>query len=1302
MPGTINNQDFILNFDKIYSEVFSMQNQEASTRIAIILLSVLTITSPLCIDELVGEDRGECTDYTGKICCNTFKYSIETLKSYNHTSDVNIALLGDVTISSIVKVIKFTNLIIWSQNMSALRCNASKNGSGLYFQEVRNLTITNVIIKGCSMLTQSTTSLSNDPNVLLSSLSAVYILKCHTVSLTEVHVSYNHGTGVIMYDTGGDVVIHNSTFEGNQVPLNSHYPGGGGLYVEFTCRLFMTVQENKNCTNEMANSSYLITETFFMDNYVFELNPNQTKFFNYDRGSYQGFGRGGGMCFILNGQTSSNLIRISNCTFSNNRASTWGGGMYISLRNNPYNNTFELYDTHFIENTCINEGGGGLKLSLLSYKGSSSSNVFSMVECDFIGNTAKTNGGGTCLVSSRETDISKIEDQLNNNINFTGCNWRRNKAELGSAMDIAPGVWNVLGNGILPFPLFRDCTFEDNYIMLDQVPLYDGIQQITSGVGTLLISNFAIAFDGAMNFMNNNGTAIYLQSGLITLLTGSELTITNNVAKHGGAIAFIAFSVMYIASNTKITLKNNEAYIKGGAIYAKSIDQHDRFSSRSCFLQSTDRNTMRDERNVTITFKNNVARSGSGNSIYATSFQSCMYSCTESTNSTKETTKVYSIFDCLGTITGLDLAKNDISTHSRKFQYDPRYPLNKGMIIPGRYFKIPIASFDELDQPSKIVYDLSLSKSNNITLDDANSAYISNQRIRVLASNHTERNSLLLERDEITIQINITTIECPPGHYLNDSVCLCDTTRFRGIWKCDRRNKIASIINGFWIGQCSNGEQCTGLCPIGYCTENISTDLPTRINDTDQYVCTNNRRGKLCGTCVQNHSAYYHSAIKRCGEESLCRYGIVFYILSELLPLTFIFIIIIIYNISFTNGSTNGFILYAQMLDSLIINFYNVVHFPKAIQTLNDIQHFIYSAFNLNFFNLEQLSFCLWEGATTLDTLAWTYFTIVYALFLVLFTVWLFNRATCKKICLCWRSHTLKSTVVHGLTAFLVMCYSQCARVSFQLLNTVNLMGYNMSNVDKVIQFSGEQKLFDSVHIRYGLTAIVFVCVIVILPPLLLFLYPLCLKFLALCKLSELKLVVKFTNIIPMPLFDSFQSCYKDRFRFFSGLYFFYRVTPLLLYAMQPDVVVFYFLVEIFLILALFVHAILQPYKELKHNIIDSFIFTNLAIINAISLFNYQKVTEGKDNLDEAKHALTITTTIQLVLIYLPLVCVVIYSIWWALNWIKKNRKMKKISRLDHTQQILLDSTYLPPLRDSSETPNFKLRDHRYHEIESH
>ena len=1255
-----------------------------------VLAVALGTAKEVCIDELEGRDTSDCVDQSNETCCSSLVHVVSTLKARNLRSNNHIAVASNITISGIVRVINFTELLIESKEEKFfLECNSAVEESGLVFEIVQGLTLRNIGVSGCSMVSNTTTNVPSNITVLMRSMSAIFVVKSHSVLLENVTVAFNFGTGMVIYDTGGEVEILNSIFEGNEISSTSTYPGGGGLYIEFSCHSFFRKEGLMECTNQMEGSTYTITNSIFKNNCVFEHNPNLTRYFNYNRGSIQGLGRGGGLCIILNGNSSHNTIHITNCTFSDNQATTWGGGAYISPRRNLLNNTIIIRNTTFINNKCINGGGGGMKVSFLSYLDNTSSTQLQVLNCHFISNIAKTNGGGLSIISSKESEISKLKDQLENRIEFRDCVWRNNEAVLGSAIDLTPGVWDVLGNGLLPVPMFENCRFENNSISKGMSKLSEGVTMETSGVATMMVSSFAVIFKGSMHFSDNQGTPIYLQSGLVTVNEGCELIITRNKAKNGGAIAFIGFSVIYLERNTRITIQDNKAKIQGGALYVKSIDQHNRFSSKSCFLQVQVQESPHE--NATISFDGNSADTGIGNTIYASTLKPCNHTCDDP--------NMQSWLGCVASVTGMNNFTNQVSTDIVGFRYHEA-ALKEYEIIPGKFFKIPITSYDEFNKSVNTVYDLSLSENNTVKLKNRTSPYLSNTDIRVFGEKYAESNELLLEKDENTVLIKMRTAECPPGHYHENSTCTCNVNHFRGIWKCTANHKIASIINGFWIGLCHNRMQCSGFCPQGYCTDNITTELDLPINETSSLICTENRKGKLCGSCSENNSAYYHSILKKCGSEKLCNYGFLFYILSELLPLTVLFVVAIMSNISFTSGSATGFILYAQILHSLNINTYRVVHLGKFIQTVSSAQHFFYNSFNLNFFNLEQLSFCLFRGATTLDTLAWTYVTITYTLVLVSLTVCLLKRATCQKICLCWRPHALKNAVIHGLTAFLVMSYSQCARVSFQILSTTHLVGYDFRTVETVIRYSGDQRPFDSGHVLYGLVAIAFICFMVVLPPLLLVIYPLCLKCLAICHLSERACVTILANKIPMPLFDAFQSCFKDQYRFFSGLYFFYRVIPLILYMISPDMVVFYILLESFLIAILTVHATLQPYKKSKHNVIDGLLFGNLAVINALSLLNYQKVIENKDDLMETKKVITTATLFQQFFIFLPLLLVIAYCLWVFLRYAVRKLKERAQSCLATKNLKMVDSIDLPPLRSTTVIPANRVKSNfQYFEI---
>ena len=161
--------------------------------------------------------------------------------------------------------------------------------------------------------------------------------------------------------------------------------------------------------------------------------------------------------------------------------------------------------------------------------------------------------------------------------------------------------------------------------------------------------------------------------------------------------------------------------------------------------------------------------------------------------------------------------------------------------------------------------------------------------------------------------------------------------------------------------------------------------------------------------------------------------------------MTVLFFIVVYFNLSFTSGALNGVIFFMQIIDTFKIDGENFIQFTEEVKNLSRIHKLVYRVFLLRFVALEEASFCLWEGATALDMLAFRYVTIMYSLFLVIVTVILLKKCTFRFRC-CQVSKQLKNehqnlkhSILNGLSAFLVMSYSECTRVSLMILTTGTL-----------------------------------------------------------------------------------------------------------------------------------------------------------------------------------------------------------------------------------------------------------------------
>ena len=242
--------------------------------------------------------------------------------------------------------------------------------------------------------------------------------------------------------------------------------------------------------------------------------------------------------------------------------------------------------------------------------------------------------------------------------------------------------------------------------------------------------------------------------------------------------------------------------------------------------------------------------------------------------------------------------------------------------------------------------------------------------------------------------------------------------------------------------------------------------------------------------------------------------------------------------------------------------------------------------------------------------------------------------------------------VIHALLTFFILCYAQCARSSFMLLTSATIYQKGFIKYKTIVYFDGEMEWMEARHLLYAIPAILAGVFILVLPPLLLLIYPLHNRLLSFLKIDETQCIqTLFSPFNKLkPFFDSLiQSCFKDEFRLFSGLYFIYRffiMFNVVMYSFQDS----FFYLEIQLIVMLMIHAICQPYKEHLHNVIDTLLIGNLATIN--SILYYQSLSSATAHSSTELSSIVLSTLITLPM---PLICVCILFPY-VCKWWKKFR----------------------------------------------
>ena len=1236
------------------------------------------------IDPYNGNDTDSCiTSGSVHDACATLEYAVSELNSSTRV----ILVSGNHNMSTKVLISNRRHIAITGMdpNNTTIQCPDGSN-AGLQFVGVLDLQITGIEIENCGYLFNSTTRDVIEKMVLFR--SAVYVLNSTNVTLDSVAFINNRGVGLALFDVNGSVSMLNSNFSGNAVPESERntYNGGGGLYIEHTyCTPGLTpncdFQNNPHSNNTEVNITYCRFNNNHGSNV---LNQSATLLVYQKKTNSRRLGNGGGITMTLKGYSHQNKLSISRCTFENNSAG-FGGGIDIQLQDYVTNNDLLISNCLFVNNSAVN-GGGGVFIGILFFEGDTIfGNNFTLSEVNFTNNMAQY-GGGSEFTSSR----MKSSDIPRNLISYINCNWNDNSAMLGAALLLDPEAWSALTDGQLPIPLIKGCTFIGNQITteVNAKTVFDAAE------GALYSSTYTLNISSSVEFIANNGTALSATAGNINILEDTIVIFRDNTGIQGGALALLEFATLQIFPGAHLDFDHNVASDVGGAIYAAVHDTIDFYYSRNCFIRYHDLTVDTKDWNVTITFRNNSAgtsstvseipesfqvdrklhdqRGAKGSSIYAETILPCIRAADKS-GSCGEHPKyafpkgVYHFEDSCKSDSLCEIATAPsvlmISPHADKVDGDVL------KISPGEVFDLKLTGQDELNHIVHPVVFASIIPPNTPAVLDSMSQYVVDGNIQISGEINTTFSLELstFGRKKVTKHIEVQLVQCPPGFVYHrslghDGKCVCSATtqsqQYQGITKCNTDHSLRALLNkGFWAGCNEGGHLLTAECPLGYCRSNNDSKpfytLPGSCEGLVRYLCEpRNRTGDLCGNCNDSLSVFYHSQRFSCHTCHLGHLGWLFYALSELLPTVIVFVLVIVFNIHLTSGTWYSVVLYAQIVDFYEVNSLEFFELPAGFTELTSIYRFIYGMFNLDFFKYEdKLSFCLWNGATVLDVLAFKYLTTAFALLLLVILILCFRSPCCDRCETVWErsqralhSQRNNSWVIHGISTFLVISYAQCAKVSFEILTWTQMLGEGYRPVKKVVFLSGTVEYFSSDHLPYAIPALLVVLLIV-LPPLILILYPNGVQVISrICGEREITQSCcggRFQRYVQIarfkPVIDSFQGCFKDRYRFFAGLFFLYRFVISLSFAFATNAVSLYISLEMIVILMLAFHAWAQPYEKRFYNLVDTFMLSNLAIVNGLSLFNYYWVNYSTAGDKEVIVALAV----QLVLIYLPILYIV-------------------------------------------------------------
>ena len=655
----------------------------------------------------------------------------------------------------------FSNLVIRGLGIDSTICYYRHD---IGFYNISGLEIINLTIRLC----ETTPQLSQVSHNFQLDL---YLFKCSNVTIDHVKISRLTG-GLAISSPRDDFRVLNSVFEHSNSTI-------GGVYVD--AWNIVRGEPNQHIVNKtQCNITF--------ENCVFHKNNN-----SYNGGkskTRKSSGHGGGLLLILN-YAKNVHVAIFNCHFTSNQA-PWGGGLFVGFRTLFTSNTLVIKDTVFSNNNS-SLGGGGMDIGFYGMKENNDDNIRNtvIIENVIFQNNSAGYGGGNTIFSDLGYQISHW---YLNNVTFKNCTWKDNLANFSTAVDVSPNVFDNIAGGFPVSTAFYDCRFTNNKVLSNS--RHKNTTKLFYRSGTVMITALPVKFGGETIFADNVGTALHVVATRVTFDWRSNVIFENNSGSEGGALALVGMATLLFNSNSTFLFVNNRADFVGGAIYWYSVDQHDYFSSRTCFLKKERHET----RNVSFSFIGNTAHSGIGNSIFATTLLPCRLSC-GSYFSHNNSHSLLDVFKCVAKFP--DLFLKDIATSAHNFSLE-NVKNSSIMITPGIKFSLNATVYDEgqHDVTHITVFQNSIMQYNNNNITLAQSYKYSSLSEVNIHGRPDSKGKLLVKTDNvqgISTVVDIKLTHCPPGFVLNDTTSSCECGQDNYI-EIECRFSDAYIHEGYWAG----------------------------------------------------------------------------------------------------------------------------------------------------------------------------------------------------------------------------------------------------------------------------------------------------------------------------------------------------------------------------------------------------------------------------------------------------------------------------------------------------------------------
>ena len=478
--------------------------------------------------------------------------------------------------------------------------------------------------------------------------------------------------------------------------------------------------------------------------------------------------------------------------------------------------------------------------------------------------------------------------------------------------------------------------------------------------------------------------------------------------------------------------------------------------------------------------------------------------------------------------------------------------------------------------------------------------------------------------------------------------------------KCDNTSGAACIKHGYWYGDIypfGRSKNTSALCEYPYCRTNLQpcpikglSDSYDKLPVTQDEQCVGLNGGVLCKSCQKN-AIFTFMAVK-CIQMSSCKtwhyYIILIIAVVFQFLLGYLLLLALKTQLKIGSGYLYGPLFYLAVLGRIPFGLY------KEFNALKITISIFQSIFLLNLEFFGEIQLCFFPSMNhrlynySLHFLGPTIIAIV-----LLGAVMLARRFPKQFL-------SIQSSPVQVICVLALLSFWSLITTCIEILKPIELNNEYRVSLEPELQY-----FKDPVHAVMSVVSLI-VLLVIILPFIFILLFSPLLNY-------------KFNLSRFQPILDELQSCYDDKFRWYSGIYL---VSWIILNISMP-----FAIFTLCLILISSVHFIIHPYKSRWMNAVDSILLVDLILLAFLFLdISRENLHDFTDNV-----SIKDIRPVIYLLVLLPLLYVAIGSFWLAsltlIIWCKKVKghirpNVRALSLSENNEQELTDSAMQPLLKE--------------------